>query len=147
MARLHERGIGVPVGRFICALCDHYKVKLHNFSTNAISQAAVFVAVCEGYLGVEAHWDFWKHLFRGDLYTEHVQQGPRRAIHAGGLTLHVRENRRDLYFPSKMMSNNRDWSKAWFYLCIDDGRLPAYSGKVLMNKLDVWGYGVSPPEL
>ena len=39
------------------ALCEYYGVELHNFSPNSISQAAVFVAVCEGYLGIEAHWD------------------------------------------------------------------------------------------
>ena len=43
------------MGRFICALCDYYGVELHNFSPNSISQAAVFVALCEGYLGIEAH--------------------------------------------------------------------------------------------
>ena len=36
LARLHERGFGVPAGRFVCVLCHHYKV-LHNFSPNAIS--------------------------------------------------------------------------------------------------------------
>ena len=55
LVRLHELGFGVPAGRFIRALCDHYGVELHNFASNSISQAAVFVAVCEGYLGVEAH--------------------------------------------------------------------------------------------
>ena len=28
----------------------------------------------------------------------------------------------------------------------DDGRLPAYTSKVLTEKLDAWGYGVSPLE-
>ena len=34
----------------------------------------------------------------------------------------------------------------WFYLRNDDGRLPAYTGKVLTDKLDAWGFGVSPPK-
>ena len=68
--RLHERGFGVPVSRFMRALCDHYGAELHNFSPNAISQAAVFVAVCEGYLGIEVHWDLWIHLFHGELFVE-----------------------------------------------------------------------------
>ena len=44
-------------------------MELHNFAPNSISQAAVFIAVCEGFLGVEMHWDLWVHLFRGELYT------------------------------------------------------------------------------
>ena len=62
-------------------------MELQNFSPNSISQSVVFVAVCEGYLGVEAHWEMWKHLFCRELYTEHVQQGPRRAARVGGLML------------------------------------------------------------
>ena len=58
-------GFSVPAGRFNRALCHHYKVELHNFSPNSVSQAAVFVAVCKGYLEVEAHWELWKHLFAG----------------------------------------------------------------------------------
>ena len=52
--RLHERGFYVPVCRFMWALCEYYRAELHNFSPNSISQAVVFVAVCEGYLGIEA---------------------------------------------------------------------------------------------
>ena len=37
LARLHERGFGVPAGRFVRALCHHYGVELHNFAPNAIS--------------------------------------------------------------------------------------------------------------
>ena len=51
---------------------------------------AVFVALCEGFLGVEVHWDLWVHLFCGELYTDSVQGQPRRYARTGGLTLHVR---------------------------------------------------------
>ena len=63
LARLHKRSFGVPAGWFRRALCRHYEIELHNFTPNAVSQAAVFVAVYEGYLGVPAHWDLWRHLF------------------------------------------------------------------------------------
>ena len=142
---LHERGFGVPVSRFMRALCDYYGAELHNFSPNAISQAAVFVAVCEGYLGILAHWDLWRHLFRGGLYTDSVTSGVRRHVHAGGLMLHLRESRKDLYIPCTMTSNNCDWDKVWFYLRNDDGWLPANTGKILTERPYSWGYGVSPP--
>jgi hypothetical protein len=32
--------------------CYHYGVELHNFAPNAISEAATFIGVCEGFLGV-----------------------------------------------------------------------------------------------
>ena len=48
----HERGLGVPVDRFMRALTHYYGVELHNFNPNSIAQAAIFVAVYEGYLGI-----------------------------------------------------------------------------------------------
>ena len=89
LVRLHEQGFGVPVGRFMRALCEYYGVELHNFSPNSISQDAVFVAVCEEYLGIEAHWDLWIHLFRGELFINNAQGQPKRYARAGGLMLHV----------------------------------------------------------
>jgi len=106
LVRLHERGFDVPVGRFMRALCDYYGAELHNFSPNSISQAAVFVAVCEGYLGIEAHWDLWIHLFRGELFVEHVRNHAKRYARAGGLTLHLRPSRKNLYISNKMTTNN-----------------------------------------
>jgi hypothetical protein len=43
--RFHERGFAAPASRFMRALCYHC-VELHNFTPNAISQAATFVGVC-----------------------------------------------------------------------------------------------------
>ena len=92
------------------------------------------------------HWDLWRHLFRGELYIKFVSGGVRRPIRAGGFTLHLREKRKDLYIPSTMISNNRDWDKVWFYLRNDDGRLPVYTGKILTERPESWAYGVSPVE-
>jgi hypothetical protein len=50
--RHHERGFTALVSCFMRGLCYHYGVELHNFSPNAISQAATFVGVCEGFLGI-----------------------------------------------------------------------------------------------
>jgi hypothetical protein len=41
----HERGFAVPASRFMCGMCHHYDMELHNFAPNAISQAATFVGV------------------------------------------------------------------------------------------------------
>jgi hypothetical protein len=51
----HEWGLGIPASRFLRALRVWYGVELHNFNPNSISQAVIFVAVCEGYLGVPPH--------------------------------------------------------------------------------------------
>jgi hypothetical protein len=86
--RFHERGCAAPASRFMQALCYHYGVELHNFTPNAISQAATFVDVCEGFLGIPVNWDLWVHLFRAELHTPATsEQRTRRAARVGGLSL------------------------------------------------------------
>jgi hypothetical protein len=123
--RLHERGFTMPASRFVWGLCYHYGVELHNFTPNAISQAATFVGVCEVFLGIPVNWDLWVHLFRAELHTLATREAQvRRAVRADGLTFALRETCRELYPPCTMMSNNADCEKGWFYLRNDGAGLP-----------------------
>jgi hypothetical protein len=66
-------------------------VELHNLTPNSISQAAIFVAVCEGYLGIAPHWDLWTHLFFVELFALPTgERKVRAAVRAGGCTLLLR---------------------------------------------------------
>jgi hypothetical protein len=126
-------------------LCFHYGVELHNFTPNAISQAATFVGVCKGFLGIPVNWDPWVHLFRAELHTAiTLEPKTRRAVHAGGVTIAVWETRRELYIPCTMTSNNAEWERGWFYLRNDEPGLPPWIGKVVREKADSWWHGLSP---
>jgi hypothetical protein len=106
-------------------LCHHYGVKLHNFTPNAISQAATFVSVCEGFLGILVNWDLWVHLFRAELHTLATHEPRvRRAVRAGGLPISMQDSRREFYIPRTMTSNNTEWERGWLYLRNDDAGLP-----------------------
>ena len=103
----HERGLGVPVDRFMRALPHYYGVELHNFNPNSIAQAAIFVAVCEGYLGIAPHWDLCLHLFRAGHTTKPTgTSGKRKATRTGGYTLQVRQDRQHLYILAQLTSSN-----------------------------------------
>jgi hypothetical protein len=107
--RFHERSFMAPASRDMRALCHHYGVELHNFAPNAISQAATFVGVYEGFLGIPVNWDLWVHLFRAELYTlQTTETRTRRAMRAGGMSLAVRSQRKDDYIPSTITTNNAD---------------------------------------
>jgi hypothetical protein len=102
-------------------------VELHNFMLNAISQAATFVGVCEGFLGIPVNWDLWVHLFRAELHTLATSEPrTRRAARAGGLSLALRSSRREEYIPCTMTSNNAEWERGWFYLRNADPGLPLH---------------------
>jgi hypothetical protein len=140
--RFHNWGFVASVSRFMRALCYHYGVELHNFTPNAISQAAMFVGVCEGFLGIPVNWDLWVHLFRAELHTLTTPEPKiRRAVRAGGMTIVLRNTRREFYIPCTMTSNNAEWERGWFYLRNDGAGLPPYSGKVLKEKADSWHQG------
>jgi hypothetical protein len=115
--RHHERGFAAPASRFMRGLCYHYGVELHNFAPNAISHVATFVGVCEGFLGIPANWDLWVHLFRAELHTLATPEPRvRRAVRAGGLSISLRDSRKEFYILCMMTSNNAEWERGWFYL-------------------------------
>jgi hypothetical protein len=146
--RFHEHGFTAPASRFLRGLCYHYGVELQNFTPNAISQAATFVGVCEGFLGIPVNWDLWVHLFRAELHTLPTSKPrTRRATRAGGLALAVRSSRRKEYIPCTMTSNNSDWGRGWFYLRDAAPGLPPYTGKVLQERAASWYHGVSQARL
>jgi hypothetical protein len=90
----HERGFGVPASRFMRVLMHYYRVELHNFNPNSIAQAAIFTAVCEGFLGIDPHWDLWTHLFSAELFALTMGENKvRMAVRAGGCTLQLRQGR------------------------------------------------------
>jgi hypothetical protein len=119
--RFHERGFAAPASRFMRVLCYHYSVELHNFTPNAISQAATFVGVCEGFLGIPVNWNLRVHLFRAELHTL-TTPGPK--VRHTVRTSSMRNTRRELYVPCTMTSNNVEWERGWFYLRNDGAGLP-----------------------
>ena len=86
----------------------------------------------------------WIHLFRGELYIDNVQGQPKRYARAGGLMLHLRTQRANLYISCKMTANNTGWARGWFSLRNDNQWLPAFTNKVFRERPEKWNWGVSP---
>jgi hypothetical protein len=138
----HERGFAVPVSRLMHGLCYHYGVELHNFAPNAISQAATFVGVCEGFVGIPRNWDLLVNLFRAELHTPSTPEPRvRRAVHAGGMSISLRESHKELYIPCTMTSNNAEWAGV-VLPSQRRARPPPYTGKVLREKADSWWHSL-----
>jgi len=95
------------------ALYHHYGVELQHFSLNAITAAASFATVCEGYLGMMPHWDLWLHLYRGELFhTPGGATGVRKSVRAGCLNL-VQKTGKAVepreYIPVGLTLNHAQW--------------------------------------
>jgi hypothetical protein len=107
-----ERGFGVPASRFMRALLHYYGVELHNFNPNSIAQAAIFAAVCEGFLGIDPHWDLWTHLFSMELFALTMgEKKVRMVVRAGGCTLQLRQARAQQYIPAVVFSTSGDFRR------------------------------------
>jgi hypothetical protein len=110
--RFHEQRFAALASCFMRALCYHYGVELHNFTPNAISHVATFVGVCKGFLGIPVNWDLWVHLFHAELHMLATPEPKTcRAVRAGGMTITLRNTRKELYIPCTMTSNNSEWER------------------------------------
>jgi hypothetical protein len=56
-----------PPHRFLLRLLHYYKIELQHLNPNGIQHIAAFIALYEGYLGIEPHFDLWRRFFFVDL--------------------------------------------------------------------------------
>ena len=57
------RGVGFPIHPFLRGLLEYYGIQLHNLTPGSILHISGFVALCELFLGCEAHFELWKKFF------------------------------------------------------------------------------------
>ena len=55
--------VGFPIHPFLRGLLEYYGLHLHNFTPTTILHIAGYVALCELFLGIEAHFKLWRRLF------------------------------------------------------------------------------------
>jgi hypothetical protein len=58
-----QRGFGLPSCDFFCGLLDHYMIELVHLNPNSILQIAVFVHLCEDFLGIPPNFPLFKSYF------------------------------------------------------------------------------------
>ena len=109
------RGLGFPVHPFLRGLLEFYGLQLHNLTPASILHIAGFVALCELFLGVEAHFALWKRLF---CLVPRSQEGSIYQV--GGAELWRIPGTGYLSGTTKRASE--DWPSEWFY--INDVPLP-----------------------
>ena len=107
---------------------------------------AVFVALCEGFLGIDPHFDLWWHIFAINLLKRQVrkQELPTPVGCAG---IHLRNNRADAYPSMRLSTSNNGWHSQWFYVKDDAAApLPVFSGCVIKEAPGSWRWGIPVKE-
>ena len=79
-AHFHERGFMTPTHRFLRGLLHYYKIELYHLNPNGIQHMAVFITLCEGFLGINPHFDLWRYFFTITLYKKR-EKSSRQELH------------------------------------------------------------------
>jgi hypothetical protein len=138
----HERGFSVPAGRFIRGVLFAYRLQLQHLNPNNIQQMAAFEAMCEGFLGIGAHWHLFRYFFRFTCLRE-----GSRASTIGYANLRMKQGRDNDYIPTPLTSSNNGWHRVWFYLWNDPEHvLPAYTGCSIAKSQRNWADGPAKAE-
>ena len=80
----HERGLGYPAHWFLCGLLNEWGLELQHLNPTGVPHIVGFVTVCEAFLGMEPHADFFWQLFSPRALTV---GDPAEVAPVGGFTL------------------------------------------------------------
>ena len=107
--------VGFPIHPFLQGLLEYDGLQLHSLTPTSILHIAGYVALCELFLGCEAHFDLWRRLL---CLIPHNQGGS--VFEVGGAK--VWRIAGTGYLPSTSKKAPKEWPSEWFY--IDDVALP-----------------------
>jgi hypothetical protein len=68
----------------------HYKIELQHLNPNEIQHIATFVTLCEGYLGIEPHFELWKYFFTVSLQKKREKHKAKLSMLMGCESIHLR---------------------------------------------------------
>ena len=80
----HERGLGYPAHWFLCGLLNEWGLELQHLNLTGVLHITSFVTVCEAFLGMELHVDFFQRLFSGRAL---LVLNPPEVMPVGGFAL------------------------------------------------------------
>jgi hypothetical protein len=105
------RGFGNPCHPFLRKLCDYYRVSICNLHPNSVLAVSIFITLCESYLGIQPHFNLWRHFFclkkKGGAVGSKI---------AGGAYLNLHDGMKAEYLNVPLSSSTRDWYKKWLYV-------------------------------
>lgn len=126
-------------------MLHYYGIELQHLNPNEIQHISAFVALCDGYLGIEPNFSLWKYFFTVSFDQRIERKGSQTRqflARMGCAVIYLRSNQVKEYMPMKTTSSNKGWHQQWFYVKNRvDAPLPEYTGRIIEDALAVWAYG------
>ena len=102
----YEKGFALPAGSFFRSLLFFYGLEVMHLKPNSIAQIAIFIHLCEAYLGIAPHFNLWRALYHLMGYPSNA----RRNV-VGGAAFSLRQGRS--YPALELHDSNKRWEKEW----------------------------------
>ena len=99
-----ERGLGIPVCDFLQGLLFFWGIQLHHLTPDLILHIAIFVQLCEAFLGIHPHFDLFKSLFSLNPYPN-----LRNIARVGDADLQFHLGMAEKYIPYSLRRRIGDW--------------------------------------
>ncbi|KAK1644808.1 hypothetical protein QYE76_062613 [Lolium multiflorum] len=103
------RGLATPIHEFLRGLLFVYGLQLHHLTPNSILHIAIFITLCESFLGTPPNWGLWKRIFLVRCNNSHTT-----TYNVGGVVICVRPDVE--YFDVKFPDSVQGWRKRWLYV-------------------------------
>ncbi|KAK1653019.1 hypothetical protein QYE76_070824 [Lolium multiflorum] len=136
------RGLSLPAHEFLHSLLRTYEIQLWQLAPNSILHVAVFITLCEAFLGIEPHFGLWKKIFFVKRYSS--SNGP---FVIGGVGFVVRSEVN--YFSFPMRESVQGWRLKWFYVkdsSTTESQLPRFADVLEAKPRHSWKNILSPDE-
>ena len=102
-----------------------------------------FIALCEGYLGIEPHFELWRYFFSVSLHKKR-ERSRDLSVSMGCASIHLRGHRYAKYMTYPLSRSNKGWHTLRFYMKNDTAApLPDFNGRLIKEASPVWRWG--PP--
>lgn len=135
----HTHGFSMPAHHFLREVLHHYKVGLHELAPNSMQHLAAFVALCEGYMGIEPHFKLYTFFFKAVV----IRLRSRGPAPWGWCSIQLKSGRLEEQLRLKVAGSNKDWNRYWFYIANEGAsRLPEFANRLPPNADPVdWTWG------
>src|SRR3954468_24591799 len=139
------RGLSLLAHDFLRGLLFTYGIQLWQLGPNSILYLALFITVCESFLGIEPHFGLWKKIF---FLKRHGN--PNGLFVVGGIGFSVIPDKKFLPFPMK--ESIQGWKEKWFYLRDRkapgaDSGLPPFVDELVLKPKKSWRNALTAEEL
>jgi hypothetical protein len=103
------RGLSLPAHEFLRCLHFSYGIQLWQLTQNFILHLAIFITVCEAFLGIDSYWGLWRKNF---FVKRHSGGESPHVVGGVGFVIGKEVN----YFNFPMRESVQGWRSKWFYL-------------------------------